>query len=861
MVTVLAYFSILHEIPAQVTDNFSDGDFTASPPWTGDQSQFIVDNERLRLNGTGTDSSSLVTVFPDSIIPGMEWQFRIKLNFSPSSSNYARYYLYCNSPLPEGPVQGIFLQFGESGSNDAVELYLQDGNTLIFLCRGIDGKVASSFEYCYRVIYDSLNKWTVYSGLTFQSLLEECNAVQPVAFPPGFTGIRCNYTSGNADEFYLDDIYAGDFIPDTIPPYPDSLVIISNSQIQVYLNEPAQLISMQDASNYMLTPGNIVPANINVLPGNSSVQLGFNPGFTNGTVYTLKINDLSDETGNHSGTILYNFRYIEFGTPQKGDVMITEIMANPAGANLLPEAEYVEIYNNSNNYFNTEGWTISDESTSALLPAGILMPGEYKMYCKAMDTSAFIQAGFNNIIGLTALPSLNNDEDAVILTAQILLDRVNYSDTWYQDPLKKNGGWSLEKKDCSFPCPSSENWAASLATAGGTPGKQNSIQVNFADDDPPVILHIEYIDSTHIVLHFNENMDSLSVADITSYTFTGSLNSISCKAIEPEFKTVAIEFDSEIHSGVIYYLNLNGNQKDCAGNKITGNLDIKFGKPSPLEKNDIVINEILFNPYTNGNDFIEIYNNSDKIISTSSLHLTRVNSTTGVADPSMRVQADGKLFFPGDYLALTDDPEAVINFYLAEKDRIIKTALPSMNDDEGTIILLNDSLAECDRVYYNEDFHYPLLTVREGVSLEKIHPSISAMDPSGWHSASAASAFATPGRINSQYSEPGQSPEGFSIYPEYFTPDNDGFSDYCSFKFNEGNSGYSLTLKVYDQQGICRTTLAENEILGATELRTWDGTGAENKLLNPGLYIVFARLIHPKGEVREYKKTCVIYYK
>ena len=35
---------------AQLSDSFTDGDFTSNPSWIGDTDQFIVDDQVLRLN-------------------------------------------------------------------------------------------------------------------------------------------------------------------------------------------------------------------------------------------------------------------------------------------------------------------------------------------------------------------------------------------------------------------------------------------------------------------------------------------------------------------------------------------------------------------------------------------------------------------------------------------------------------------------------------------------------------------------------------------------------------------------------------------------------------------------------------------
>ena len=51
-----------------------------------------------------------------------------------------------------------------------------------------------------------------------------------------------------------------------------------------------------------------------------------------------------------------------------GDILITEIMADPEPSNGLPLAEYVEIYNNTNYTLNINNQKLSDASSSVILP-------------------------------------------------------------------------------------------------------------------------------------------------------------------------------------------------------------------------------------------------------------------------------------------------------------------------------------------------------------------------------------------------------------------------------------------------------------------------------------------------------------
>lgn len=51
---------------------------------------------------------------------------------------------------------------------------------------------------------------------------------------------------------------------------------------------------------------------------------------------------------------------------------------------------------------------------------------------------------------------------------------------------------------------------------------------------------------------------------------------------------------------------------DCEGN--TQSINLSFIVPATAEKGDLVLNEVLFNPVDGGQDFVEIYNNSDKYL-------------------------------------------------------------------------------------------------------------------------------------------------------------------------------------------------------------------------------------------------------
>lgn len=71
---------------SQWNDNFSDNEFTSNPEWLGSSSNFMVEDEILRLNAPAIRGNSFLATYSDISLEA-EWTFSIKLDFNPSSSN------------------------------------------------------------------------------------------------------------------------------------------------------------------------------------------------------------------------------------------------------------------------------------------------------------------------------------------------------------------------------------------------------------------------------------------------------------------------------------------------------------------------------------------------------------------------------------------------------------------------------------------------------------------------------------------------------------------------------------------------------------------------------------------------------
>jgi hypothetical protein len=188
----------------QFTDSFSDGEFTNNPNWLGSVGVFEVDtNLRLHLNDSIANSSSLITQ-SQSIING-EWIFSVKLDFAPSTNNYARVYLISDEQDLTGNLHGYFVKIGgQTGTVDEISLYSQNGTNHTKIIDGIDSLASNNPDIKVKVTRDILGNWELFldtNGVFFTQGIVFDNSVTS----SDYFGIFCKYTITRSDKFWFDD--------------------------------------------------------------------------------------------------------------------------------------------------------------------------------------------------------------------------------------------------------------------------------------------------------------------------------------------------------------------------------------------------------------------------------------------------------------------------------------------------------------------------------------------------------------------------------------------------------------------------------------------------------------------------------
>src|SRR5690606_19132721 len=120
-------------------------------------------------------------------------------------------------------------------------------------------------------------------------------------------------------------------------------------------------------------------------------------------------------------------------------------------------------------------------------------------------------------------------------------------------------------------------------------------------------------DPTHLVLQFDEPVNVGSASLVTAYSVSYGIGSpITAEPQGPDYTTALLSFATALQDGIIYNLTVQ-NISDCVGNNIS-TTSIRTGTIQSIQAFDIVVNEILFNAKSDGTDYVEIYNRSNKIV-------------------------------------------------------------------------------------------------------------------------------------------------------------------------------------------------------------------------------------------------------
>ena len=817
----------------QFNENFSDNELLINPKWVGDINKFNIEDGKLHSNSSVTYDEFYISTKSKRVLE-TEWKISMDLDFKTSSGNYIDIFLASDSSNPSKASQAYFVRIGDT--KDDVSLYrIFDGLTTQ-LTNGSDNKTEKK-KIDLHVIHETNGKWTIkvdYNNGNPPVIEGEVNDV--IITDSDFFTIRVKQsTSSFFKKHQLDNIEVVPITIDTTPPWIDSLKVQDPKTLTLFTNEPT---SISDAF-FKLNQNVGAPVSLEV--NSSKIQLHFSDSLKNGN-YILSVEKLTDFHGNTIDTFLH-FEINLPKSPKKGDLIINELLPDPSPIIDLPEAEYVELFNLKNYSFDLEDCTLADENSVTTLPKIIIKENGYLILCNESDKELF--QSIPNVYGVKSLPTLNNSGDIVVIKNRYdqLIDSIKYTNLFYKNDIKKNGGYSLERIQPFSNCHDSLNWIGSIHPDGGTPGKVNSIDGLIFDTIPPYIISTTVINSKEIHLQLNELPINSEVLEISNYKLIQNNNQLVKINLDESTMTITLEFENQFPLNSIFQL-LVRDLVDCSGNKSHDTI-INIIPIQEPQKGDVIINEILFNPYPGGVDFVELYNASDHFFQ---LHdLIFKTSPSNTTSYSIQSNKNG-IIYPHQYVALTIDTIQLKFDYPNSKELLQLFKMPPMNNTSGDLSLYQSEVL-LDSVSYHEDQHFQLLSDYNGVSLERITFEGNGYDPNNWHSSSSVEGYATPGYKNSQYTNTMKTMNQFELNSPIISPDGDGFEDFLVLKYQMNNLGYILNGYIYNLAGIQVHHPFNNVLLSSNGNLKWDGLDSNGIKLSIGNYILLIEAFNETGKI------------
>lgn len=714
---------------AQLNDNFSDGNFSDNPTWLGEVTDFRVDvNQRLQLFADAqSGAKNLYTT--SNVVNNAEWRFDLHFGFNPSSSNLAEVYLMAENGSLE-TSNALFLRIGSTADN--LVLYERiNGNETVIISSANKILDVDSVAVNIRVQRngDAFSVDTASVGTSNYVTIATGNyALQNINTQ--FFGVRCRYTSTRSKLFYFDNFFV-DGDAEQNPPQLQSISCLSSNQVALGFNEALSETSYT-ITDFVLN-GIENPTDITFFQ--DSLHLTFAQDLPSPAYNALSISNIADKNGNAIDTISANFFCGDVEMPELGDVVINEIMADPNPAFVLPEVEFIEIFNRSGKaialsslqYFNSQ--TLNPFSSDT-----ILLPNNYYTIASEASAELLRDFGVGNVLMCSSFSALSNDGDSLSLqnTNGETLDIVRYFTTIFEN--SNDGGVSLERINPNEFCNNPYNFNFSTATNQATPSAENSI-ININSAAQLILLDAELTADSTAVLKFNQAID-LMVFSGNSIMLNGSV-ATSFNQIFNDANTYQVTFTNWPVEGSVATLSIN-TLMSCAGIALSQNINLITPKSSI--GGELKITELMIDPSPAINlpnaEYIEVYNSANYAVNLTDFELERQGNNTAL--PSFTIA-------PNAYTILVSNSDSAL---FSGFNYVGISSFPGLSNAGDSIALVHKQSQLSDVVNYTDDFYNNPDKNEGGYSLESVRINENCLGSINFMASNNADG-GTPGRQNS----------------------------------------------------------------------------------------------------------------
>ena len=272
------------------------------------------------------------------------------------------------------------------------------------------------------------------------------------------------------------------------------------------------------------------------------------------------------------------------------------------------------------------------------------------------------------------------------------------------------------------------------------------------------------------------------------------------------------------------------------------------------EPNSIIINEIMYDPETGNSEFIEFYNTTDESINIGGWKLV-INGTDYLEISSTFLSLKSM-----EYFVVSSDSSIFLSYSNLNKSniKILKDALLSLSNSGESIIVIDHWGNLIDSLFYTPKWHNKNIAVTKNKSLERIAFNIGSNQQTNW-STSVNKAGATPGKVNSIFTENTDTEKGISFSPNPFSPDNDGFEDFTIINYSLPFTTAQIRIKLFDDHGRLVKTILNNKSVAQSGSVIFDGLNDSGNPLRIGMYIVYMEAIdNNSGKAISYKDVIVV---
>lgn len=342
-----------------------------------------------------------------------------------------------------------------------------------------------------------------------------------------------------------------------------------------------------------------------------------------------------------------------------------------------------------------------------------------------------------------------------------------------------------------------------------------------------------------------KNFSNLTNSKIVLYDSANVIDSLNTSFFRSNLTNRTYERVSSV-SGTNSYLNWTKclNERGSTINEVNSNIYVK-----PYTKDAVFINEVMFNPGVNDNEFIEIYKNSNEnAVDISGWELHDANKY--ICDLSLT----SKIIAPDSYYVISSDTLIFLKHKIGNINVNVVNKSLGLNND-GDVIIIKDAFGNVvDSLQYLGDW----ITPTTYKSIEKIS-SEGNNDKQNWR-ASVSITGGTPGYKNSiEHDVPAASTENLLISPNPFSPDEDGFEDLSYIIYKRDYIVDYINIKVFDSKGRMHNDINYNNLGSKMGQIIFEGKDEQGDYLKMGIYILLIEFHSAQNNFSEqFKKTIVV---